>query len=69
MSKNSTRISIHMNAPRERVYNALVDANAIATWMVPTGMTSHVHAFEGREGGCAGYVRRVTHGEIADAIG
>jgi uncharacterized protein YndB with AHSA1/START domain len=51
MSKNSTRISIHVNAPRERVYSALVDANAIATWMVPTGMTSHVHAFEGREGG------------------
>jgi uncharacterized protein YndB with AHSA1/START domain len=51
MSKNSTRISIHVKAPRERVYSALVDANAIATWMVPTGMTSHVHAFEGREGG------------------
>jgi len=33
------------------VYDALVDARAVATWMVPTGMTSHVHAFEGREGG------------------
>jgi uncharacterized protein YndB with AHSA1/START domain len=40
-----------VNAPRARVYGAFVDANAIATWMVPTGMTSHVHAFEGREGG------------------
>ena len=47
---SSTRVSRH-NAPRVRVYSALVDANAIATWMVPTGMTSHVHAFEGREGG------------------
>src|SRR5204863_9769806 len=46
-----TRTNRHVNAPRVRVYSALVDANAIATWMVPTGMTSHVHAFEGREGG------------------
>jgi len=23
----------------------------VATWMVPTGMTSHVHAFDAREGG------------------
>jgi uncharacterized protein YndB with AHSA1/START domain len=48
---SSTRISRHVNAPRVRVYRAFVDPNAVATWMVPTGMTSHVHAFEGREGG------------------
>ena len=39
-----------MNAPRARVYRALIDANAVAEWMVPTGMTSHVHTFEGCEG-------------------
>ena len=33
------------------VYRALLDARAVATWMVPTGMTSRVHAFEAREGG------------------
>ena len=38
-------------APRERVYDALLDARAVATWMVPDGMTSHVHAFDPREGG------------------
>src|ERR1700682_5438918 len=48
---SSTRISRHVKAPRAKVYNALVDADAIAKWKVPTGMTSHVHAFEGREGG------------------
>jgi len=37
---SSTRISRHVNAPR-----------AVATWMVPTGMTSHVHEFDPREGG------------------
>lgn len=48
---SSTRVSHYVSAPRARVYRAFVDAKAIATWMVPTGMTSHVHAFEGREGG------------------
>lgn len=47
----STRISRRVNAPRARVYRAFIDARAVATWMVPTGMTSHVHAFDAREGG------------------
>jgi uncharacterized protein YndB with AHSA1/START domain len=48
---SSTRISRHINAPRAIVYRALLDAQAVATWMVPAGMTSHVHAFDAREGG------------------
>src|SRR6267142_5880890 len=48
---SSTRVSRHVNAPRAIVYRALLDARAVATWMVPTGMTSHVHAFDPREGG------------------
>jgi uncharacterized protein YndB with AHSA1/START domain len=48
---SSTRVSRHINAPRASVYRALTDARAVATWMVPTGMTSHVHAFDAREGG------------------
>src|SRR6202048_104555 len=48
---SSTRISWHVNAPRATVYRALLNAHAVATWMVPTGMTSHVHAFDPREGG------------------
>jgi uncharacterized protein YndB with AHSA1/START domain len=48
---SSTRISCHVNAPRAMVYRALLDARAVAMWMVPTGMTSHVHAFDAREGG------------------
>lgn len=47
----STRIRRHVHAPRAAVYRALLDAPAVATWMVPTGMTSHVHAFDPREGG------------------
>jgi uncharacterized protein YndB with AHSA1/START domain len=48
---SSTHITRRIKAPRAKVYAALVDADAIANWKVPTGMTSHVHAFEAREGG------------------
>ena len=47
----STRVTRRVNAPRATVYRALLDADAVATWMVPPGMTSHVHAFDPREGG------------------
>jgi uncharacterized protein YndB with AHSA1/START domain len=51
MTTSSTRISRHVNAPRANVYHALLDAQAVATWMVPRGMTSHVYMFDAREGG------------------
>ncbi len=51
MSENSTRMTIHVNAPRARVYRALIDADAIAKWKVPAGMTGFVHEFDAREGG------------------
>lgn len=49
----STRIQRRLNAPRATVYRALIDADAIVRWRVPSEMTSHVHEFDGREtGGC-----------------
>ena len=51
MATPSTRLSQHVNASRAQVYHALLDARAVATWMVPDGMTSHVHEFNPREGG------------------
>jgi len=48
---NSTTVSCHVKAPPTIVYQALLDARAVAIWMVPAGMTSHVHAFDAREGG------------------
>lgn len=51
MSNISTRASRHVKAARANVYRALLDAGAVATWMVPDGMTSRVHMFEAREGG------------------
>jgi uncharacterized protein YndB with AHSA1/START domain len=48
---SSTHVSCHVNAPRASVYRALLDARAVATWKVPTGMTCQVHVFDAREGG------------------
>lgn len=41
----------HLSAPPSRVYRALIDARDVAEWMVPAGMTSHIHTFEPRVGG------------------
>ncbi|MQA62873.1 MAG: hypothetical protein GEU86_15590 [Actinophytocola sp.] len=48
---STTRVSRHLKAPRESVYRALIDAEAVARWKVPATMTCHVHSFDGREGG------------------
>ena len=48
---STTRITRHIAAPRAAVYRALLDADAIAAWRVPEGMTARVHAFEPRVGG------------------
>lgn len=47
----STTVRRRINAPRAKVYAALLDPAAIAKWKVPDGMTCHVHQFEAREGG------------------
>jgi uncharacterized protein YndB with AHSA1/START domain len=47
----STRIRRLIDAPRERVYDALLDPMAVARWRFPAGMTCEVHAFEPREDG------------------
>ena len=51
MAANSTCSNRHVDAPRAKVYRALIDAQAVAKWMVPTGMTSQVHEFDARESG------------------
>jgi uncharacterized protein YndB with AHSA1/START domain len=47
----TTRVARHLRAPRSRVYQALLDPALVQRWMVPDGMTSHVHSFDAREGG------------------
>jgi uncharacterized protein YndB with AHSA1/START domain len=47
----STHIKRHINAPRARVYGALIDPRAIANWKFPDGMTCRVLEFNPGEGG------------------
>ncbi|MBC7814776.1 MAG: SRPBCC family protein [Burkholderiales bacterium] len=50
-SVRSTRVSQIIKAPREVVYRAFLEPDAVASWLPPDGMTGHVHTFEPREGG------------------
>lgn len=47
----TTRMVRRIQAPPERVYEALIDPEAVQQWMVPDDMTSRVHSFEARDGG------------------
>ncbi len=48
---SSTRVTQRVKAARADIYRALLDPRAVARWMVPDGMTCHVHELEPREGG------------------
>jgi uncharacterized protein YndB with AHSA1/START domain len=59
-------VSRHVRAPREVVYRALLDPDALAAWRVPAGMSSRGHEFEAREGG---YFRISLTYDTAEATG
>lgn len=47
----SLHISRVIKAPRERVYDAFLDADAYGKWLPPAGYTARVHALDPRVGG------------------
>lgn len=47
----STQVSRRVRAPRAAVYRALLDADSVAKWRAPEGMSTEVHEFDSREGG------------------
>jgi len=47
----TTRVARHIQAPPAEVYAALLNPEAVQRWMVPDGMTSHIHTFNAIEGG------------------
>lgn len=51
MNTPSTHLTQYIKAPRDKVYAALVDKEAIAKWKAPDGMMLEVHEFDGRQGG------------------
>jgi uncharacterized protein YndB with AHSA1/START domain len=46
-----TRTSRLIDAPREALYEAFIDRDAVAAWLAPEGMTSSVRDFDARVGG------------------
>jgi uncharacterized protein YndB with AHSA1/START domain len=51
MTDSRTSVTRLIRAPREAVYRACLDPEALAAWRVPDNMVGHVHAFDAREGG------------------
>jgi uncharacterized protein YndB with AHSA1/START domain len=50
-SSASTRTSRVIKAPREALYRAFTDPEALAVWLSPGEMTGKVHQFDARVGG------------------
>jgi len=51
MSTHTIRLHRVLRAPRERVYKAFLDADAMAKWLPPNGFTAKVHHMDAKVGG------------------
>ena len=51
MPSNTIRLHRVLRAPPERVYRALLDADALAKWLPPHGFTCKVHQLDAKVGG------------------
>jgi uncharacterized protein YndB with AHSA1/START domain len=51
MSTNTVRLHRVIRAPRERLYRAFLDAEAMAKWLPPNGFTGKVHQMDAKVGG------------------
>lgn len=47
----STRTSRIINAPREKLYRAFLDREALLVWLPPGEMTGEIYSFDARAGG------------------
>jgi uncharacterized protein YndB with AHSA1/START domain len=47
----STRVSHIIKAPREVIYRAFLEPDAVASWLPPDGMIGHIDVFDPHEGG------------------
>src|SRR5215207_4283619 len=50
MSRTDTAFRV-IAAPTDRVYAALIDPDALAVWLPPTGMSGRFERFDARPGG------------------
>jgi uncharacterized protein YndB with AHSA1/START domain len=51
MASGTVRLHRVLRAPPERIYRALLDADAMVKWSPPNGFTARVHHLEARVGG------------------
>ncbi len=51
MATGTVRLHRVLRAPRERVYRAFLDADAMAKWLPPFGFTCKVHHLDAQVGG------------------
>jgi len=63
----STQVSRVIKAPRQVVYEAFLDPEAVAAWLPPGNMTGHVHRFEPHPGGALRL--SLTYKDVADSPG
>ena len=47
----STQVSHFIKAPREMVYRAFIEPDAVESWLAPDNMKGHIEIFEPYEGG------------------
>lgn len=48
---STTKLTQRLDAPPAAVYRALTEADSVAAWMFPDGMSIRIHDFEPRVGG------------------
>src|SRR6185503_6114938 len=65
--RRTDRASRDIAAPVPRVFNALVDGDALETWLPPDGMTARVERFDPTPGGS--YRLVLTYADPSDARG
>jgi uncharacterized protein YndB with AHSA1/START domain len=51
MTTGTVRLHRVLRAPAERIYRAVLDAEAVARWLPPYGFTCEVHHLDARVGG------------------
>lgn len=66
-TRASTEVTQLIRAPRQAVYHAFVDSDAVAAWQHPDNMGIQVHTFDPREGGT--FRISLTYQDPADSPG
>lgn len=67
MPKGTTEVSQVIHAPREAVYDALLDPQQRVKWLAPDNMKGVIHSFDARVGGT--YRMSLTYQDVKQSLG